>query len=107
MVSRLPTHEATNSLDDRLAESSVQYRNAGSRRAWLAMAVGLIIAYSLPIAPFRGPIEYLLDSLTSISDVSAWTIGTVEHQIATIVLILAIVRFWERRPLSSARFRRL
>jgi hypothetical protein len=107
LVSQLPTQEPANQSEDRLAEASAHKRSCGSRRAWLATGVGLLIVYSLPIAPFRGPIEYLLGALTSVSDISAWTIGRVEHQIVTVLLILAIIRFWERRPFSSAGFRRM
>ena len=101
------TRQPKNALDGGLGESSLKNRTAGGRRAWLAMTVGLLVAYLLPIAPFRGPIEYLLDSLTSVSNVSAWTVGTLEQQIATALLILAIVHFWERRPFRSAGFRKV
>jgi hypothetical protein len=104
LASDLTTQQPENLLDCGSTESSLESSTAGGRRAWLAMAVGLLVAYSLPIAPFRGPIEYLLDALPSVSDVSAWTIGNVEHQVATVLLILAIVRFWERRPFRSAGF---
>jgi membrane protease YdiL (CAAX protease family) len=107
VVSQLSPREPASQLDGPLVEKTVESRKGSTRRAWLAMVVGLLLAYSPPIARFFSAVENALVSLTSISDVSAWTLGVVAYQIAIVLLILGIIRFWERRPFSSAGFRRL
>jgi uncharacterized protein len=107
LASDLTTQQPENLLDCGSTESSLESSTAGGRRARLAMAVGLVIAYSLPISAFLRPTADLLVSLTSISDVSAWTVGVVAQQLSLVLLILAIVHFWERRPFCSVGFQRV
>ena len=71
------------------------------------MGAGLLIAYLLPVSSIFDPVQDLLISLTDLSEVSVWGITIVAQQIATLMLLFAIIRFWERRPFSSAGLRRV
>jgi Type II CAAX prenyl endopeptidase Rce1-like len=108
VASQVPPEPSPNPLDGQAGQPP-EYgtENSGESSSLLALIVGLLIVYAIPGWPVLGLVAYLLNFVSGVPDYAAWLIGVVVFQTITLMLLLAIIHFWERRPFSSAGMRSL
>jgi uncharacterized protein len=107
VASEVPTDPSPNPLDGQAGQlGDYGVENTGDGNS-LALIVGLLIVCAFPGWPVLGLVAYLLNFVSGVPDYAVWLIGVVVFQTITVMLLLAIICFWERRPLSSAGMRSL